>query len=45
MDLKDFILFLDEEMEESIEKIDKELGLVFYPCSNAIEEALDRSMA
>lgn len=45
MDLKDFILFLDEEMEESIEKLDEKLGLVFYPCPNAIEEALDRSMA
>nr|DAV26826.1 MAG TPA: hypothetical protein [Caudoviricetes sp.] len=45
MDLKEFIIFLDEQMEESIEKLDKELGLVFYPCPNAIEEALDKSMA
>ena len=44
-DIKNFIDEMEQEMERSRIIQDEELGLVFYPCSNAIFEALNRSMA
>ena len=44
-DIKTFIDELEQEMERSRFEQDEKLGLVFYPCSNAIFEALVKSMA
>lgn len=44
-DIAEFINEMEEEMERSRLVPDKELGWVFYPCSNALFEALNRSMA
>ena len=40
-----FLMLRKLEMEENRMVLDENLGLVFYPCQNAIEEALERSMA
>lgn len=45
MDLETYIMFLEAEMEESRVVLNENLGWVFYPCPNAIEEGLNRSMA
>lgn len=45
MDLETYIMFLEASMEESRMVLDEGLGWVFYPCENAIEEGLGRSMA
>lgn len=45
MDLETFIMYLEKEMEQSRTRLDKKLGLVFYPCLSAIEEGLEKSMA
>lgn len=45
MDLETYIMFLEASMEESRMVLDENLGWVFYPCENAIEEGLNRSMA
>ena len=44
-DLETFVMFLEAEAEQSRIVLDEKLGFVFYPCTNAIEEGLDRSMA
>lgn len=44
-ELETFIMFLEAEMNESRTVLDEELGWVFYPCKNAIREALEKSMA
>lgn len=40
-----FLMLRKLEMEESRMVLDENLGWVFYPCKNAIEEALEKSMA
>lgn len=40
-----FDMLRKAEMNLSRTILDENLGLVFYPCENAIEEALERSMA
>lgn len=44
-ELESFVILLEAEMEQSRVVLDKKLGWVFYPCHNAIEEGLSRSMA
>lgn len=44
-ELEVFVMLWEAEMKESRTVLDESLGLVFYPCKNAIEEALERSMA
>ena len=44
-DLESFVMFLEAEAEQSRIILDEKLGFVFYPCMNAIEEGLERSMA
>lgn len=39
------IMLREMEMEESRFVLDESIGWVFYPCPNAIEEGLNRSMA
>lgn len=39
------IMFREMEMEESRYVLDENIGLVFYPCENAINEGLEKSMA
>lgn len=43
--LEALLMLMELEMEESRIVLDEELGFVFYPCPNAIEEGLNRSMA
>ena len=43
MTIADFIAYFEEK--ESRMVLDERLGWVFYPCPNAIEEGLERSMA
>lgn len=43
--IADFINEMEEEMERSRLVPDEKLGFVFYPCSNALFEALEKSMA
>lgn len=45
MELEDMIMLLEAEMEQSRTVLDENLGWVFYPCSNALFEALEKSMA
>lgn len=45
MDLEAYIMYLESTMKESRTVLDEELGWIFYPCPNAIKEALERSMA
>ena len=45
MDLEAYVMYLEAEMNESRTILDEELGCAFYPCSNAILEGLERSMA
>lgn len=45
LDLEGFVMLLEAEMEQSRIVLDEKLGFVFYPCQNAIEEGLNRSMA
>lgn len=45
MNLEEYVFFLEQEMEQSRTILDEQLGWVFYPCLNAIEEGLERSMA
>lgn len=45
MDLEAFNMYLEKEMEQSRTQLDEKLGWVFYPCLNAIEEGLEKSMA
>lgn len=45
MDLEAYFDDLKARLEESHVHFDDKLGLVFYPCNNAIKEGLDRSMA
>lgn len=45
IDLETFIFMIEKEMEEARNVLDEQLGWVFYPCPNAIEEGLERSMA
>lgn len=45
MDLEEFIDVLNARLAGSHVHFDDKLGLVFYPCINAIEEGLERSMA
>lgn len=40
-----FFAFRKAEMKQSVTRLDENLGWVFYPCQNAIEEALEKSMA
>ena len=44
-ELEDFIMVLEAEMEQSRTVLEEKLGWVFYPCSNALLEALEKSMA
>lgn len=44
-ELEGFVMLLEAEMKQSRIVLDEKLGFVFYPCPNAIKEALDRSMA
>lgn len=44
-DLDTYLFFIEKEMEESRIILDSKLGWVFYPCFNAIDEALEKSMA
>lgn len=44
-ELEDFILLLEAEMNQSRTILDEKLGRVFYPCSNSLFEALEKSMA
>lgn len=44
-ELEAFIDDLNARLAESRTQLDEKLGWVFYPCLNAIEKALDRSMA
>lgn len=42
----EFVEHLYETLNnQSFSALDEELGWIFYPCTNAIEEGLDRSMA
>lgn len=43
--IETFIMLRELEMEESRMVLDENLGWVFYPCSNALFEALEKSMA
>lgn len=43
--LETFFMFREAEMNESRTVLDESLGWVFYPCSNALFEALEKSMA
>lgn len=43
--LETFFMFREAEINESRTVLDESLGWVFYPCENAIEEGLGRSMA
>lgn len=45
LELEDLVMLLEAEMNESRTILDEKLGLVFYPCSNALFEALEKSMA
>lgn len=44
-DLDEYLTFTEKEMEESRIVLDEQLGFVFYACFNAIDEALEKSMA
>lgn len=44
-DLATYLFIIEKEMEESRIVLDEQLGWVFYPCSNALDEALEKSMA
>lgn len=44
-ELEVFDMLREAEMKESRTVLDESLGWVFYPCENAIEEALEKSMA
>lgn len=43
MTVSDFMAYFEEKQSRTV--LDEELGWVFYPCQNAIEEGLERSMA
>ena len=45
MDLDAYFDDLNARLAESHVHFDDKLGMVFYPCMNAIEEGLERSMA
>lgn len=44
-ELESFVMLLESETEQSRVVLDEKLGWVFYPCPNAIEQGLNRSMA
>ena len=44
-ELEEFVMFLEQEMEQSRTILDEQLGWIFYPCPNALVEALEKSMA
>ena len=44
-DLDTYLFYIEKEMEESRIVLDEQLGWVFYPCFNSINEALEKSMA
>ena len=44
-DLDELLILSEKEIEESRIALDGKLGWVFYPCFNAIDEALEKSMA
>ena len=45
MELEAMMMILEAEMKKSRTVLDEKLGWVFYPCSNALFEALEKSMA
>ena len=45
MDLETLVMFLKAEKEQSRIVLDEKLGWVFYPCQNAIKEAIEKGMA
>ena len=45
MDLETLVMLLKAEKERSRIVLDEKLGWVFYPCKNAIDETLEKSMA
>ena len=44
-ELEAFVMFLEAEAEQSRVVLDEKIGFIFYPCMNAIEEGLEKSMA
>lgn len=40
-----FFMFREAEVKQSVTRLDEKLGWVFYPCQNAIKEAIEKSMA